>query len=183
MLNPLTKWACHLGAWNRKCLKSFSFLIIIQVCTLEDVNCLSLATYHTWCLHAQRNVMFRIVYWRKEFPFFLHHLKATISAASRRSPLVGSKCACAWSSSSEAKSGFYPGGLYQRNENKKVKRSVERVNYQWRRSFFARCYGCRWRYSALSPSSQTETFKEMFANSKAMNKRVLRHTSLLRENA
>lgn len=33
--------------------------------------------------------------------------------------------------------------------------------------FFARFYGCRWRYSALSPSSQTETFKEMFANSKA----------------
>lgn len=90
---------------------------------------------HIWCLNAQRNVTFRIVWSWKEFPFFLRHLKASLSGASRRFPLVGSKCACAWLSSSEAKSSFYPGGLHQRNENKKVKRSFGRVNYQCRRTF------------------------------------------------
>lgn len=90
---------------------------------------------HIWCLNAERNVTFRIVWSWKEFPFFLHHLKATLSGASRRFPLVGSECACAWLSSSEAKSGFYPGGLHQRNENKKVKGSFGGVNYQCRRSF------------------------------------------------
>lgn len=156
------------------------FSITIQVCTLEGVNvCRWL---HIWCLNAERNVTFRIVWSWKEFPFFLHHLKATLSGASRRFPLVGSECACAWLSSSEAKSGFYPGGLHQRNENKKVKGSFGGVNHQCQRSFlhdFTAVVGVILHFRLRRKQKPS---RKCLLIPKRMNKRVPRHTFVLLEN-
>lgn len=93
------------------------------------VNC----WLHIWCLHEKLNVTICAVLCSHS-QFFLRHLKASLSTASRRFP----PRACAWLSSSEAKSGFIQ-GVYIKNRKQKVKYSFKSdiaVDHQRQHAFF-----------------------------------------------